>query len=46
VSQANARDEWRAAATVSDGTLDVAARSLAVAAARSNHAAAEGASYQ
>ena len=46
MNRANARDEWRAAATVSDGNLGTAARSLAVAAARCNHAAAEGVSYE
>ncbi len=42
MSRANARDEWRAAAAASDGNLGAAATALGVAAARLNHAAADG----
>lgn len=45
MSHANARDEWRAALLADDGVLEAAATSLAVAASRANHAAAEGGSY-
>lgn len=45
MSRRNARDEWRAAAAATDGNLGIATTSLAVAAARVNHAAAEGVSY-
>jgi len=43
--RANARDEWRAAALASSNNFVTASTALAVARARCNHAAAEGASY-
>lgn len=46
MSLCNARDEWRAAALADEGNLATATTALGVAAARCNHAAAEGASYQ
>jgi hypothetical protein len=45
VSAANARDEWRQATLAADGKLEVAQKALGAAAARYNHAAAEGVSY-
>lgn len=46
MSRANARDEWRAASTATQGNLGTATTALGVAAARVNHAAAEGVSYE
>lgn len=46
MSRANALDEWRTATEGATGVLDTATTALAVARARSNHAAAEGVSYQ
>jgi hypothetical protein len=45
MSRANARDEWRAAQLVTDSVLETAPTSLACAAARHNHAVAEGVTY-
>jgi hypothetical protein len=45
MSRANARDEWRAAATATDGVLGTATTALGVARRRVNHAAAEGVRY-
>jgi hypothetical protein len=46
MSWRNARDEWRAARLAEDGNLETATGSLGIAAARLNHAAAEGVNYQ
>jgi len=46
MSRLNARDEWRAAALVDEGVLATATTALGIGRARSNHAAAEGVSYQ